>query len=181
MPVIVFVLLLAGCFTGTLPSPPPKLLLQWTPPAAGAPARRVAVAIVGTAFDRHNLGSYGDAPYLTAFAQSLDADIQRALLAKGLKLTGPFDAFDSMTFPEKKACDLALVPQIQLEISESYSVNRDEPTALGGRSIRRQGQLSARGFVNLTLIEPLSQQKMWVKEDRARRCVGCDLGRSSDG
>ncbi|MBX3025081.1 hypothetical protein KF840_09245 [bacterium] len=34
----------------------------------------------------------------------------------------------------------------------------------GGRSIKRQGQLSARGFVELMLIEPLSEQEMWVRK-----------------
>lgn len=157
-------ILLAGCFSGRMPPPPPPLTLHWDPPSAVTAAGDVTVAIVDAQMGRDQLGTYGDAAYFSSFAHSLDTDTQRLLIAKGLRVTGPFDDFDSMTFPEKKAADLAFVPRIHVEITESYAVDADQPAALGGRSVRRQGTILARGFVELTLVEPLSEQKMWVKK-----------------
>lgn len=157
-------ILLAGCFSGRMPPPPPPLTLHWDPPSAVTAAGDVTVAIVDAQMGRDQLGTYGDAAYFSSFAQSLDTDTQRLLIAKGLRVTGPFHSFDGMTFPEKKAADLAFVPRIHLEIAESYPVNIDQPAALGGQLIRRRGHISARGFVELTLVEPLSEQKMWMKK-----------------
>lgn len=133
------------------------------PDAAGT-AGEVSLAIVDAQMSREQLGSYADAAYVWSFAHSLDTDVQRLLVAKGLRVTGPFDSFDGMTFPEKKAADLAFVPRILLEIGETYTLDAEQPAPFGGRSVKRQGHLSVRGFVELMLIEPLSEQKMWVKK-----------------
>ena len=165
LPITLFALslMLVGC-AGSMPPPPPKLVFQWEPPSTTASAGNLAIAIVDARLTRDKLGNYHDAAYLTSYTRSLGTDLQRVLVAKGLKVTGPFDDFQNMTFPEKKNSDLALIPRVYLEINESYSVNKEEPGPLGGKAVIRQGQMSAHGFVELTLVEPMSEQKMWVKK-----------------
>lgn len=121
---LVILLALVGC-AGSLPPPPPKLALHWDPPSTTTSPGNLAIAIVDAQLTRDKLGSYRNATYLTSYSRSVATDIQRVLVAKGLKVTGPFDDFESMTFPEKKGSDLALIPRINLEIDENYSVNTE--------------------------------------------------------
>ncbi len=153
-----------GCLTPKpQPPPPPKLAFSWEPQTTTATAGTMVIAIADAELIPGMLGTYKDASYLLSFRKSLSTDLQRALVAKGLKVTGAVDGVRNMTFPEKKATDLALVPKIGLEVKENYIVDSVEPQ-FGLTAVKRQGQMSAHGFVELSFVEPLSEQLMWVRK-----------------
>ena len=60
---------------------------------------------------------------------SLGDSVGELLVAKGLKTTGPFPSLNDMTFPEKKAADLVLYPQINFTAEIVYSNPHAAPEA----------------------------------------------------
>lgn len=60
---------------------------------------------------------------------SLGDSVGELLVAKGLKTTGPFPSLNDMTFPEKKAADLVLYPQINYSAELHYSNAHAAPAA----------------------------------------------------
>jgi hypothetical protein len=91
-----------------------------------------------------------------AFLDSSKKDLERLLLAKGLKTAGPFKDVEDMTFAEKRDATFTLVPTIKLNI------DRAQPN-LGGEVPSARGQVSASCEFALVLFEPLSGQKIWQK------------------
>jgi hypothetical protein len=95
------------------------------------------------------------------FLDSIQTDLQRTLLARGFAVTGPFETFDIMTFPEKKDAPLALVPEFVLTVDERYA---SEYHSESGDLTRFNGTMVVSGFARFTMIEPISEQKIWVKK-----------------
>lgn len=91
-----------------------------------------------------------------AFLDSSKKDLERLLLAKGLRTAGPFKDVEEMTFSEKRDATFILAPTIKLNI------DRAQPN-LGGEVPSARGQVAASGEFALVLFEPLSGQKIWQK------------------
>lgn len=69
--------------------------------------------------------------------------------------------FDGMTFPEKKDAALALVPELVVIIDERYA---NEYRSESGNWTKLTGTMVVSGFARFTVIEPVSEQKIWVKK-----------------
>lgn len=99
--------------------------------------------------------------------RALRSSFGELLISKGFTTSGPFNSLSDMTFPEKKGANLVMFPQI--DISETY---RPENV----RKERRHNVLTGTqevsvcnivmqfsGSVQLVVLEPITEQKMWVK------------------
>lgn len=166
--VVVCFAMVAGCATGPTRINTPSLSLSWAVPeqnvSDGSEKSDLTVAIVRPSFITEKLGSYQNETYFRMFEQALESDIQSILIAKGMKVKGPYDDFDMMTYPDKKRSNLALIPKVILNISENYHQNERRPLSIGGGEfIKIKGTLSVDGFIEFSLVEPISQQKVWIK------------------
>ena len=96
-----------------------------------------------------------------AFVHSLRTDLEKLLVAKGFKVTGPYDSLDVMTFPEKQGATLTLTPIIDIRADNQVTQN----TPATGMLIpgRQEGLFVVGGWVALVMLEPMSGEKMWVK------------------
>lgn len=103
--------------------------------------------------------------FAAGFSASLGADLDKLLVAKGANVIGPYATYDDITYPDKKAADLALTPVVFLSTSEPLW----GAPALVGRGgvadyVERKFSMTLQGFVEFVLIESLSRQKLWVKK-----------------
>jgi hypothetical protein len=89
------------------------------------------------------------------------SDLEKVLVAKGFKVTGPFDSLDMMTFPEKRGANLTLTPTVELTMDGRLT---RQTLGMGGLVPNKdEGILSVGGWVSLIMLEPLSGEKMWIK------------------
>ena len=99
-----------------------------------------------------------------SFAGSAGEDIEALLVAKGLTAKGPF-VLDEVTFPDKKGADLTVLMQIIFDIQYSDAkFLRDEAFENNQQGKVYSGTMSIGMKVYYYLLEPLSEEKMWIKK-----------------
>lgn len=164
---VVVASVLWGCAGAQIPQiPEPSPAFHWEPPAK-AQSQNVNIALVSPRFGgeaRFRPSRYSDyekSQYLSMFLDSVQTDLQRTLLAKGFAVTGPFETFNVMTFPEKKDAPLALVPEFVVVVDERYASEFQNES---GNWTKLNGTMAVSGFARFTVIEPISEQKIWVKK-----------------
>jgi len=108
---------------------------------------------------------------LKAYKDSTESALQRAILAQGYRITGTLEHLDDMTYPQKQAAPLVLMPQAVLSLREMY----DQNSVIEGQITKGtsqdslcpgvvKGKLSMAGHLELYLYEPFSREKMWAKK-----------------
>lgn len=148
------------------PLPPPTYSFNYEPPKEPVRPVNVTLALVRPSYEPLPAGASPQAwrqwPVVTQYLQSMGGDFQRMLIAKGFRLTGPFEELNLMTYPDKQTANLTLTPRVYLNV-ESRVVSTDEnaPTALSGTAV---GSLTVNSWITFELLEPLSGEKMWIKK-----------------
>jgi hypothetical protein len=94
----------------------------------------------------------------------MSTDFDRALVAKGIKVSGPFGALNDMTYSDKRAADLALTPIVYINVT-----SKEEPERMIGSQgvvdyVEKVVTLKVDAFVAFEMKEPLSGEKLWVKK-----------------
>ncbi|MGI8521262.1 MAG: HpaA family protein [Actinomycetota bacterium] len=135
---------------------------RWEPPGK-EPSQHFTVALVLANFSKESkFGAYRGKDYFKLFTGNLATDLNRALLAKGFTVAGPFASLEEMTYPDKKAAPIVLSPEVVVVLDESYSENRTTPS-FGGKRVSRKGTVTVTAFVKLLVVEPMSNQTIWLK------------------
>lgn len=158
---IACVALLVGCVAVPPQIVQPSPNFSWEPPSKEN-SQNITIALVHPFFGSDaKFVSYKKNRYLNTFMDSVQTDLQRTLLAKGFTVTGPFENFEVMTFPNKKDAALALMPEFVLVLDEKYtdSYRNDD-----GSYFTMKGSITMNGFIKFTVVEPLSEQKIWIKK-----------------
>lgn len=99
-----------------------------------------------------------------SFAGSAGEDVQALLVAKGMTAKGPFP-LDEVTFPDKKGAELTVLMQLIFDIQ--YSDLKFEQDAVYTENHVGKvysGSMSIGVKVYYYLLEPLSEERMWVKK-----------------
>ena len=99
-----------------------------------------------------------------SFAGSAGEDVQALLVNKGMTAKGPFP-LDEVTFPDKKGAELTVLMQLIFDIQ--YSDLKDEGQVnYAGDKVGKvySGNMSIGLKVYYYLLEPLSEERMWVKK-----------------
>ena len=103
------------------------------------------------------------------FQKAMQGDIQEIIVAKGFNLKGPFQEFGEMIFDDKKRTDMV----IQIEIAPAFTAQEGGwnakyhmnllSTGASYYTYTYSGTASLVGKINLTGIEPLTNEKIWTK------------------
>jgi len=88
-------------------------------------------------------------------------DLEKILVAKGFKITGPFDSIDVMTFPDKKTANLTLTPMVDVRATQQVT---KQTAAIGIFPGEVEGVYVVGGWISLVLLEPLTGEKIWIKK-----------------
>jgi hypothetical protein len=118
------------------------------------------------------------------YLNSIKSDFNETLIAKGFTLLGPFSNFGEMTYGEKEKSNLALLANVNLKFQFIDTTGQNnveifsQRTKSGTREVNGKivlcksiqiigkfsGSLIADGFIELVLVEPLTGEKMWIKQ-----------------
>lgn len=148
--------------------PPPKFSFE--PPSQAAQKLDMTIAIVNPeysekvfGYSQRSRGKFVEARNnaIRKFSDSMGTDMERIMVAKGFKTTGPFESLNVMTFPQKEGASLALYPEFKFTLNEDVT-RENPPVDFFSGSI--EGNITLSGFISLVLIEPISGEKMWVKK-----------------
>jgi hypothetical protein len=99
------------------------------------------------------------------FKSAIGNDIEELIIAKGFTMKGPYQSLDEMVFEDKKRTDIV----IQIEIVPDFTAvegNWQSHNAILGAnftSYSYTGKASLVGKINLTGVEPLTNEKIWSK------------------
>ncbi len=136
---------------------------SWTPPqeSEGAAPASLTVCVVRPYYgdEDSTLARREFRKLAKGFAKSMGVDLDRVLVTKGIPVSGPFATYDDITYPEKKAADLALTPQVFI-IAET-KVGKQ---VFNGTHFETPVTMTIQGHIAFELREPLSKQKLWVKK-----------------
>lgn len=105
------------------------------------------------------------------FRDSLSKEVEALMIQKGFRLSGPFDSFNDMTFPQKKQADLTVRPVITLALGvpplEPKTKSDLAGAFLGGSGNKivyeSEGSCEIRGRIDFEVLESLTGTKMWTK------------------
>ena len=112
--------------------------------------------------------------------RSIGADIEELIIAKGFSLKGPYDALDEMIFEDKKRTDML----IKIEISPSFTAvegnwrSHFNPLFGGSYTYSYTGKASLVGKITLNGVEPLTNEKLWVKSVSIPNVENIDIATS---
>jgi len=172
-------LVVAGCVPVQPTSAPiPKPNYSYTPtgPCAPAGSSHLTLAIVAPRWQdanpAANAGVMGQTyrnpqqRFFPDLSAAMRADFLQLVTCRGYLAKGPFDSFEAMVYPDRMSSELLLEPEllIKVDIGEVTAVEPDFLTALansGQKKIRANASVSGR--VNLSLKEPVTNTRMWVR------------------
>lgn len=92
-------------------------------------------------------------------ACNLMREFQKAIVSKGITISDKFSSRSDMTFSQKKNTTAIVIPIIQLSLAQSSISDYED-----GRQEFTSGNLSLTIKVRLEMIEPLSGEKIWIKD-----------------
>ena len=104
-----------------------------------------------------------------SFGKGLASDIEELIIAKGFTLKGPYQGYDEMVFDDKKSTEMV----ISIEINPEFTAAEGEWTphqhlnllsmAPSYNTYSYAGKVSLVGKINLSGVEPLTNEKIWSK------------------
>lgn len=135
---------------------------DFTPPSqAEVASAGVVLALVSPSYAEEE--AVFDFYPFTDFSRNMEGDFEELLIARGFTVTGPFEAYDEMTFPDKNGCDLVLNPSLDISVNFSNTTSEQVIMLFGDNQFKLKGQVSVRGRIKLQMYESLSGEKMWTK------------------
>ncbi|MGD9549209.1 MAG: hypothetical protein AB7V45_16915 [Candidatus Krumholzibacteriia bacterium] len=159
-----FVAAMCGCApsTNVKTEATPAPVFNWDPATTAAPnSAAVTFGIVGGEFGED--AGWGRYYPFSTFRTNMQGDFDELLTARGFITTGPFDTMEEMTYPDKKNCDLILVPDLDLTVPVQGLAFQEHTVLLGPKYWTINGTAILGGRVTLSVVESLSGTKMWNK------------------
>lgn len=166
---------LTGCFAPPKPPEPLIIKFNYDPPASTAQKLDITIAVANSekfGLARQVIGSHMNkeaadniAKIETALINAIGTDLQKILIAKGFKTTGPFESINVMTYPDKQKANLILYSETKITINDTV-INTSSPVR--GQYVSSLGSVTGNyeigGFVSFILQDPITKENMWVKK-----------------
>jgi hypothetical protein len=107
----------------------------------------------------------GSGELFKSFQTALANDIEEVIIAKGFTIKGPYVSHDEMIFEDKKRTDVL----IQIEIAPRFTAQEGgwkshfSLTTANRTVYSYAGTVSLVGKINISGVEPLTNEKIWSK------------------
>lgn len=106
----------------------------------------------------------GNTELFKNFKKAIGDDVEELVIAKGFSLKGPYETRDEMIFEDKKRTDML----IQVEMTPAFTAVEGQWKSsyiplVNVYTYTYSGKASLVGKITLTGIEPLTNEKIWVK------------------
>lgn len=108
-------------------------------------------------------------PIFKKFKTNMGVDFEELLVARGYSIRGPFNSYDEVVFRDKQDADLLMEVEIDFNYEAGQGVfkkSRNLTAAVFGKTqydYYLSGNLFIGGKINITLKEPSTSEKLWVK------------------
>jgi hypothetical protein len=153
-----FVLLLGSGSSKSIPKL--SFLFDHAPKGTVAPGSAdISVILIKPAY-ADEMRSVEDISLFSRYREGLSGDMAELLIAKGFSLKGPYDQKADMTFTDKKNSPLLLEIKISPRIDGLNALRAYASTKSGAYY---KGTLSFGGRIELSVREPMSDEKIWTK------------------
>lgn len=96
------------------------------------------------------------------FRTAIGNDIEELIVAKGFNLKGPYESYDDMVFDDKKSTDVVIQIEMDPQFTAAEGTWKNVFT-MNGWMVTYSGKVSLIGKINLSGVEPLTNQKIWSK------------------
>jgi hypothetical protein len=102
--------------------------------------------------------------FFVPFQMELSNAIEKILINKGNKVSGPFASYQEMTYPERERCSFLIEPTITLDLS--FSVDRTEDLDVGGENLewnyykKISGTITGSIDMGYVILDPLTNEKL---------------------
>ncbi len=114
---------------------------------------------------------YADYRIFNDFSKFMVGDINESLTSKGYVVRGPFENYEGALYTDKVESDLLLNVQIDFDLNDQninwsgneILVSGKKQTAIYRTDYKMNGFFILSGKVTLSLSEPLTKEKIWVK------------------
>lgn len=141
---------------------------DWTPPStAPAKSSQVTLVLVNPKYGREFKDEKD--PIFKKFRKNMGIDFEELLVAKGYTIRGPFNSYDEIVFKDKQDSDLLMEVEIDFNYEAGQGVlkrSQNFTAAMFGKTAYDyylDGELYMGGKINITLKEPSTSEKLWVK------------------
>lgn len=161
---VIIIALLTGCFAAQAPTVAKQTFtFDYTPrQSASAGSAGMVLALVKPYYASSFTAGSGD--LFQSFQRSIGSDIEELIIAKGFTMKGPFAGFDEMVFEDKKRTDLLIQIEINPEFTATEGGWRSHVNILTpGYAYSYEGNVSLVGKINVSGVEPLTNEKIWSK------------------
>lgn len=168
--IVLFVALAGAGASGTTKQIPLKVpSFSWTPSKNILEKNGLTFAVVAPTYKQVEIidnWGYGRIEPFKSFSNSMVADMEELLTARGYNIRGPFATRDEMVYADKQACDLAIIIDIEPTLqntSGNGAWKRRGVCEDKTQGYAFDGVLTLFGKINLTAVEPISGEKIWAK------------------
>lgn len=163
-----------SAFKGSTATPPLErvtMQFDYQPPVEGyAKSNSISFILMNPKYAQDE-DDTNQEPFVT-FAKNMSKDFEEMLTQRGYTYKGPYDTYDELVYAEKKSTDFILEVEIDFswqgakdalysknKSTYNYSTKQTTTTTYWGFD----GNVSLGGKLNLTLTEPQTKTKLWVK------------------
>lgn len=100
-----------------------------------------------------------------SFKTSLSNDVEELIISKGFTMKGPYVSYDEMVFEDKKRVEMSILIEISpaftaVEGGWKYNIGL---LGYGETTYSYSGKVSLVGKINISGVEPLTNEKIWSK------------------
>ncbi len=130
---------------------------NYTPDSQAVPGSAGVTFAVGNVVYEYQTDSkilWYKSPLLANLSDAIKRDLSAILRAKGFSVRGPFDSYDLIPYPDKKASDLYAISKMELSF-----------TSRGPKGLPKDvmGNIEVTGKITLELKEIVIRELMWSK------------------
>lgn len=103
--------------------------------------------------------------YLNGFKNSFSVGLEKILTSKGLSVSGPFDSYEEMTYPQRSRCDFLIQPILKLNFQPIVGGLREIPEYGGPNGERytyakRSTSMTVTAEMHYLIYDPLTREKL---------------------
>lgn len=94
----------------------------------------------------------------------LNSELDKVIQSKGFTITGKYRSYNYMTFTEKRNTSALFYPEIKLTIRERSEMQANKSGKPFSKWVySTEGDLEIEAEVNIIMLEPLSNERIWIK------------------
>jgi hypothetical protein len=177
--ILFLTLYIAGCATSVPTKPITELYepiyqpaFNYTPQQQQSSPAGYTVGIINMQFSYESmpantyvLESDLNKQYTKNFVHAFSTSLEKILMSKGIAVTGPFDSYEEMTYPERSRCDFLIQPTVKLQF-QTKTYNSQELPEYDGPQMQRWSymkmnfDLTATAKMEYVIYDPLTSEKL---------------------